>query len=138
MTAMSAGTLSVGLRATVTVTVSAADTAQALGSGSVPVFSTPRLVAIVEQAAVDALTGRLAPGETSVGTRIEISHLAATPVGQTVRAQAEITAVDGRRLRFAVVAWDAHEKIGEGTHDRVIVDEQRFLERLRRKSEGGG
>lgn len=128
-----AGTVSVGLRGTATLTVAAEHTARALGSGNVPVFSTPRLVALAEQAAVDALAGRLVPGQTTVGTRIEISHLAATPVGHTVRAEAEITAIEGRRIRFAVAAWDAQEKIGEGSHDRVIVDERRFIERVERK-----
>jgi fluoroacetyl-CoA thioesterase len=129
--------LSIGLRGTASLTVSAEDTAEALGSGNVPVFSTPRLVALVEQAAVNAISNRLAPGETSVGTRIEISHLAATPIGQEVRAEARLAVVDGRRMTFEVVAYDAREKIGEGTHDRVVIDEQRFLERVRRKSRGG-
>jgi predicted thioesterase len=129
--------LSIGLRGTALLIVSAEHTAEALGSGNVPVFGTPRLVALVEQAAVNAIGNRLAPGETSVGTRIEISHLAATPIGQEVRAEARLAVVDGRRMTFEVVAYDAQEKIAEGTHDRVVIDEQRFLGRVRRKSRGG-
>lgn len=130
------GRPAVGDRGSATLIVADEHTALALGSGFVPVFSTPRLVALCEAAAVDALGGRLAPGETSVGTRIEISHLAATPVGQRVRAEAQITAVDGRWVRFAVTAWDEREKIGEGSHDRIVVDERRFLERVSRKGRG--
>jgi predicted thioesterase len=130
---MAPGSLPVGSRGTASLVVAAEHTAQALGSGSVPVFSTPRLVALVEQAAIDAVKGWLAPGETSVGTRMEIAHLAATPIGEHVRAEATLAAVDGRRMTFEVAAYDAHEKIGEGRHERVVVDEQRFLERVRRK-----
>jgi predicted thioesterase len=130
---MAPGSLPVGSRGTASLVVAAEHTAQALGSGSVPVFSTPRLVALVEQAAIDAVKGWLAPGETSVGTRMEIAHLAATPIGEHVRAEATLAAVDGRRMTLEVAAYDAHEKIGEGRHERVVVDEQRFLERVRRK-----
>ncbi len=130
---MSTGDLSIGLRGTAEASVTAAHTAQALGSGNVPVFSTPMLVALVEQAAVNAIRSHLAPGETSVGTRIEISHVAATPVGQAVRAEATLTAVDGRTLLFDVVAFDAKEKIGEGRHTRGVVDERKFLARVEKK-----
>ncbi len=132
------GRPAIGLRGTATLTVTDEHTARALGSGHVPVFSTPRLVALCEAAAVNALEGRLDPGQTSVGTRIEISHLAATPVGHTVRAEAQITAIDGRWMRFSVAAWDAREKIGEGTHDRVVIDERRFMERVGRKGDATG
>ncbi len=133
MSDVSTGDLSIGLRGTAEASVTAAHTAQALGSGNVPVFSTPMLVALVEQAAVNAIRSHLAPGETSVGTRIEISHVAATPVGQAVRAEATLTAVDGRTLLFDVVAFDAKEKIGEGRHTRVVVDERKFLARVEKK-----
>jgi fluoroacetyl-CoA thioesterase len=126
--------LAIGVVGTAALVVAPEHTATAFGSGSVPVFSTPRLVALLERAAVAAVSGRLAPGETSVGTAIAIVHLAATPVGGTVRAEARLDGIDGRRLRFAVVAFDEHEKIGEGTHERVVVDEERFLERVARKA----
>jgi predicted thioesterase len=125
---------SAGLRGTATLKVLPEHTAQAFGSGSVPVFSTPRLVALMEEAAVNALAGRLEAGRTSVGRRIDISHLAATPVGQAVRAEAEIVSIDGRRIRFSVAAWDEAAKIGEGVHDRIVVDEQRFLDRIAHKA----
>jgi fluoroacetyl-CoA thioesterase len=119
-----------GLRGTAVLAVTDEHTAQAFQSGNVPVFSTPRLVALMEAAAVKAVVGHLAPGDTSVGVRVEISHLAATPVGESVRAEAELVQVDGRTLRFCVEAWDEHQKIGDGTHDRMVVNYQRFVERV--------
>jgi predicted thioesterase len=112
------------------------NTAQALGSGTVPVYATPALVALLEEAAVNALRPVLDAGKTSVGTRIDISHLAATPIGMAVSAQATLTAVDGRRLTFAVRADDEAELIAEGVHERVVVDEERFLARAREKGLG--
>jgi len=87
-------------------------------------------VALMEHAAVVALAGGLEPGETTVGTWIEIAHLAATPVGAAVRAEAELVAVEGRKLTFAVVAYDDRQKIGEARHQRVRVARDRFLEKL--------
>jgi fluoroacetyl-CoA thioesterase len=119
-----------GLRGTAVLVVAEEHTAQAFRSGNVPVFSTPRLVALMEAAAVEAIAEHLAPGDTSVGVRVETSHLAATPVGEPVRAEAELVQVDGRKLRFRVEAWDEHQKIGEGLHDRAVVNHQRFVERV--------
>jgi predicted thioesterase len=119
----------IGLRGTATMRVTPENTAQAWGSGEVPVFGTPSLVALLETAAVNAVAGRLEPGETTVGTWIEVSHLAASPVGVVVSAEAELTAVDDRKLTFSVVAHDHRQKIGEGQHHRVIVTRQRFLEK---------
>jgi predicted thioesterase len=107
--------------------------AEAWGSGAVPVFATPSLVGLMETAAMEALRGRLPDGHTTVGTRIDVSHLAATPLGDEVRADATLTAVDGRRLTFEVVAHDSSQKIGEGRHERVIVSRDRFLARLGRR-----
>ncbi len=126
--------LTIGLTGTASLTVSDEHTAAALGSGNVPVFSTPRLVALVEEAAVNALRGHLEAGQTSVGTWIDLAHLAATPIGGAVRAEARLVAVNGRELTFDVIAFDETEKIGEGRHRRAIVDEQRFLERVGKKS----
>jgi predicted thioesterase len=120
----------VGLRGQVAARVTADQTAAALGSGDVPAFGTPALVALVEAAAVNALTGRLAPEETTVGIWLEVAHLAATPVGAEVRAEAELVAIEGRTLIFAVVAHDAAGKIGEGRHRRVMVSRDRFLVKL--------
>jgi len=124
--------LPVGLRAVVESTVTGADTASALGSGDVPVLGTPRLLALAEAATVAALAGRLADGQTSVGARVELEHLAATPVGGTLRVSAELVAVDGKVLRFDVHATDGGgAAIGRGTVSRVVVDRERFLRRLR-------
>ena len=110
--------------------------ASAFGSGSwkVDVYATPAMIALMEQAAVNAVDHLLAPGQSSVGTRVDIQHLAATPPGLEVRAWAELTAVDGRRLTFKVEAYDTAEKIGSGTHERMVVDVQRLLDRARAKA----
>lgn len=108
--------------------------APGIGSGTVPVLATPALVALMEQAAVRALEGRLPAGQTSVGVRIDIRHLAATPIGMGVRARARLVAAEGRRLTFQIEAWDDAEKVGEAIHERVVVDAERFMERVRAKS----
>ncbi len=113
--------------------VTAALTARQMGSGSLEVYATPALAALMEAAAVAALDPLLQPGQTSVGTTLEVRHLAATPPGMVVRARAEVTAVDGRRVTFAIQAWDERELIGEGVHTRVVVDTERFLSRLEAK-----
>jgi predicted thioesterase len=123
----------IGLIGEVQHLVIEADTAERWGSGLAPVFSTPALVGLMESAAVKALEGTIAAGQTSVGTRIDVHHLAATPVGMTVRARAELIGVDGRKLTFKVQAWDEVELIGEADHERFIVDEARFLARVKEK-----
>jgi len=120
-----------GLRATVSLTVSDADTAIALGSGDVPVLGTPRVVALCEQATCAALAGHLDPGRTTVGTRVELDHLAATAVGRTVHAEAVLVEVDGPRLRFYVRAHDGDTDLAVGSVRRVAVDVERFLGKLR-------
>jgi len=119
--------LTVGLRGQAATQVTADKTADALGSGDLPVFGTPALVALMEQAAVNAVAGHLEPTETTVGTAIEVTHLAATPVGLAVRAEAELTGVGGRKLTFLVEAYDTREKIGHAQHQRIIVSRDRFL-----------
>lgn len=120
-----------GLHAVVVHTVTALDTATAVGSGDVPVLGTPRLLALAEAATVAALRGRLPDGRTSVGTRVELDHLAATAVGGTVTVRAELTAVHGRALRFTVVATDdADTVVGRATVVRAVIDRERFLSRL--------
>jgi len=115
--------------------VAEADTAERWGSGLVPVFGTPALVGLMEGAAVQALAAHLPPGQTSVGGRIDLRHLAPTPVGMHVHARAELLEVEGRRLVFRVEAWDEVEKIGEAAHERFIVDEERFAAKARAKRE---
>ena len=119
-----------GLRGRATMRVDHDKTAEAWGSGDVPVYGTPSLVALLETAAVNAVAGKLGPGETTVGTWLEVSHLAATPVGANVSAEAELVKIDGRKLTFTVVAHDPRTKIGEGRHQRMIVQRERFLAKV--------
>ncbi|MFP4513806.1 MAG: thioesterase family protein [Acidimicrobiales bacterium] len=119
-----------GSSATVELTVSEPDTAIAMLSGSVPVLATPRLIALFEEAAMAAIDGQLAPTETSVGMRVQIDHLAPTEVGGVVTAEATLDKVEGRRLVFTVSARDARGLIGAGKVTRVIVDVDRFLDKL--------
>jgi fluoroacetyl-CoA thioesterase len=114
-------------------TVTDNDTASRWGSGLVPVFSTPALVGLMEGAAVKALSEHLSPGQTTVGARIDVRHLAATPVGMKVHSKAELTAVQGRKLIFKIQAWDELELIGEADHERFIVDEEKFIGRVKAK-----
>ncbi len=122
--------LAPGLTATVLLTVTDADTAQALGSGDVPVLATPRVVALVEAATVAATARALSPGQTTVGVRVELDHLAPTPVGRVVSAKATLSATDERRLTFEVIVHDGETIAAQGIVRRVLVDRQRFLERL--------
>jgi fluoroacetyl-CoA thioesterase len=126
-------TLQPGLTGTASITVTADLTAAALGSGNVDVYSTPALIALIEAAAINALAGHLGDGQTSVGTALNVKHLAATPVGMNVIATATLTAVDGRRLVFDISASDEVELIGRGTHERFIVDQARFEQCVRDK-----
>ncbi len=103
------------------------------GSGLVPAFATPAMIALMENASVAAIQKHLPVGQTSVGIEVSIKHLAATPVGLRVRARSEVITVDGRRVSFKVEAWDEREKIGEGIHTRAIVDDARFKERILQK-----
>ena len=119
-----------GLSAELELTVTEDDTASKWGSGLVPVFSTPALVGLMESTAVKALSGYLAPGQTTVGGHIDVHHLAATPVGMKVHAKAELTAVDGRKLTFKIQAWDELELIGEADHERFVIDEAKFVAKV--------
>ena len=109
-------------------------TAAYMASGLVASFATPALVALMENAAFNAVKAFLAEGQTTVGTEVNIKHLAATPVGMTVRARAELLEHDGRKLVFKVEAWDDVDKIGQGTHTRFIVDVERFQQRFAQKA----
>ncbi len=124
-----------GLSAELEHTVTDADTASRWGSGGLPVFSTPALVGLMESAAVAALTGHLSPGQTTVGGHIDVRHLAATPVGVTVRARAELIAIEGRKLVFKIQAWDEVELIGEADHDRFVIDEAKFMAKVAAKNQ---
>lgn len=95
-----------------------------------PVFATPMMLLIMENAALNAVRSYLDAGESAVGTAVDIRHTAATPVGQRVTAEAEVTCVEGRRITFAVVAHDEIEEIGRGTHERMVIDLDRLTQRL--------
>jgi predicted thioesterase len=120
-----------GLAAEVAVAVTKDDTAIALGSGEVPLLGTPRVVALVEEAAMKALEGQLPAGTTSVGMRVQLDHLAPTAVGHKVRAEATLKDIEGRRLTFAVSVRDERGLVAAGKVTRVIVDVDRFMEKAR-------
>ena len=119
--------LEVGLESTVEQSVSEDMTAQALGSGEVPVLGTPALVALVERAAVEALSGRLGEGETSVGAAIELRHIAPTPVGEPVMATVRLASIDDRTLDFEIEVLDRAGTVARGRHRRVVVDRDSFV-----------
>lgn len=121
--------ITVGMTGCVSTSVEREDTALEVGSGSLLVYATPCMVALMEGAACEALAGALSEDQTTVGIELNISHLAATPVGMDVRAEAEVTAVDGKIITFCVTAYDEAGKIGEGTHKRAIITSQRFLDK---------
>ena len=119
----------VGTKAEVATLVETADTALEVGSGSLRVYATPCMAALMEGAACEALEGFLSEDQTTVGIELNLKHVAATPVGMEVRAEAEITAVEGKIITFAITAYDEAGKIGEGEHKRAIVNSQKFLDK---------
>lgn len=119
----------IGTKGIARTTVERTDTALEVGSGSLLVYATPCMVALMEGAACEAINDILTDEKTSVGTYLQINHLSATPVGLEVWAEAELTEVDGNMLTFTVTAFDETGKIGEGTHKRVIVSTQKFLDK---------
>jgi fluoroacetyl-CoA thioesterase len=125
-----------GRTGTASLRVEERHTAMAVGSGSEPVFATPMMAALLEAAAVNCLADGLPSTETTLGVHLELDHIAATPVGHDVIATAELTAVDGRKLTFRAEIRDESEMIGRGTHVRVVVDRQKFAEKLQLKLKG--
>ena len=121
--------ITIGLKGEARTMAEREDTAMEVGSGSLLVYATPCMVALMEGAACDAIAEQLPEDKTSVGTSLEISHISATPVGLEVWAEAEVTAVEGSTVTFQVTAYDDAGKIGEGVHKRVIVSTQRFLDK---------
>ena len=123
-----------GARGTFTLRVTPAHLANTFKDAMLPeVFATPMMVAIMENAALNAIRGYLDPGESAVGTAVDVRHLAATPVGHLVTAEAEVTGVEGRRVMFKVTARDEAEEIGSGTHERAVIDRARLDARLAKK-----
>jgi fluoroacetyl-CoA thioesterase len=122
--------LAVGMRGEATLVVGATETAMAFGAGGVRVLGTPVIIGLMENAAWRLVQPELNEGETTVGTLVNVRHLAATPVGDTVVASAELVEIDGRRLVFRVSARDSRQLIGEGIHERARILLDRFLARL--------
>lgn len=121
--------ITVGMKGEASTLVEREDTAKEVGSGSLLVYATPCMVALMEGAACEAIAPALDEAQTSVGTALNIEHISATPVGLDVRAEAEVTAVEGKVLTFSVKAFDESGEIGRGTHKRVIVNAQKFLDK---------
>ena len=121
--------ITVGMKAEVCTLVEREDTAKEVGSGDLLVYATPSQAALMEGAACEAIAGALPDTQTTVGTLLSIEHTAATPVGLEVRAEAEVTAVEGKVITFSLRAFDEAGEIGSGSHKRVIVNSQKFLDK---------
>lgn len=125
--------LTAGLKGTAETVVSQENTAKKMGSGTLDVFATPSMVALMEEAAWKCVADALEPGMGTVGTSMQIRHVAATPLGMRVTAECELTEVDGRRLVFSVQAYDEAGVIGTGTHERFIIAEEKFMAKTESK-----
>lgn len=124
-----------GIRGESQIQVNDSNTAIAYGSGEIPVFATPAMVGLMENAAYKSLEAVLPPGCSTVGTNVQVSHVAATPVGMKVTAKSELVEVGGKRLEFKVEAYDEKGLIGEGTHQRYIIEVAKFLSKTMEKTE---
>lgn len=124
--------LTTGIKFTITKKVEKSDTAAVYGSGLLDVFSTPAMIALMEQTAMKAVEACLNEGEGTVGTGVNIKHLKVTPVGKEVTCTATLTGVEGNRLQFSVEASDEEGKIGEGTHERFVINNERFMARIKK------
>ena len=128
--------IEVGMSFTAAAVVDKTNLASTVGSGSIDVFATPMMIALMESAASACIAGCLEPGQSSVGTKIDVSHTAATVAGMKVTATATVTAVDRRRVDFKVTAHDDCGEIGSGTHTRFIIDVNKFMEKAQTKNIG--
>jgi predicted thioesterase len=133
---MNLSALTASLKGTATLIVGEEHTAPRIGSGRVHVLATPVMINLMEAAALAAVEHLLPDGCQSLGTRLDIGHYAATPVGMRLTATAQVTAVEGRTVTFRVEAHDERERVGDGTHARVVVNVARFDERVQRKLKG--
>jgi fluoroacetyl-CoA thioesterase len=131
---MPASGLKPGLKGSAQLTVGAQHTAPHVGSGLVPVLATPVMVNLMEAAALKAVEGLLPEGHQTVGTHLDVRHYAATPVGMRIAAHAEVVKVEGRTLTFRVRAEDEREQIGDGSHERIIINLARFDKRVQEKA----
>ena len=128
--------IEIGLKGRAETIVTTENAATAIGSGLVPVFATPHMVALMENAAYTSLTPHLNEGEGSVGTHLDVAHSAATPVGMKVWAESVVTCVEGRKVTFQVRAFDERGEIGSGSHERFIINGEKFLAKAQSKLEG--
>lgn len=126
--------MEIGIRGKQTVTVSEANTARAMGSGTMDVFATPAMIALMEKTAWMSVADVVDEGCVTVGIRVEVSHDAPTPVGGAVTCESELVKIDGRRLCFEVRAYDERGVVGKGTHERFIVNEEKFLQNARSRT----
>ena len=126
--------LTLGLKGSAELVIGEQHTAPKVGSGRVHVLATPVMINLIEAAALAAFEHLLPPGQQSLGTHLDVRHIAATPVGMRVSAEAELIKIEGRLLTFRVSAADAVELIGDGTHERVIVTLERFDRRVQKKA----
>lgn len=127
--------LEAGIRLTKKETVTENNTAASLGSGMLPVYATPAMILLIESTAAEAVAAQLDEGMTTVGTRLDIQHLAATPLGMEVRCECELIEVDRRRLVFKAEVYDECELIGKGTHERFIVASEKFMSKANAKGQ---
>jgi len=132
-------TIPIGTRGSFSLVVAHEHLANRFKDATLPaVLATPVMIMMMENAALNAIKPYFEPGESAVGTRVDVEHLAATPVGHRVAAFAEVIDVDGRQIRFRVNAMDGTEEVGRGTHGRVVIDLAKFAERLAAQSARGG
>lgn len=125
--------IEVGMKGRQETVVCESNTAAAVGSGLVPVFATPFMIALMEGAAANTVLPYLNADEGTVGTHLNVSHSAATPIGMKVWAEATVTAVEGKKISFDVVAFDESGEIGRGTHERFIIKPEKFLQKVQAK-----
>ncbi len=128
--------LNIGIKRTETVTVCDENTAKSVGSGFLPVFATPAMAALMEKTAALAVQDQLGEGEGTVGISLNIRHLAATPIGMTVTCEAELIEIDRKRLVFSLKVTDGVDVIGDGTHERFIINNEKFLAKANAKNNG--
>ena len=125
--------LETGIKGHCTEKVTKENTASALGSGALDVYATPAMVALMENTAMKSVAGELDAGMTTVGTKLDIAHTSASPIGSTITCESELTGIDRRRLVFRVTAYDDAGEIGSGIHERFIVDTAKFTEKTQAK-----
>ena len=123
-----------GIKNKMEIVVTEDRTAKAMGSGELPVFATPAMIALVEETCWKSVADELESGQGTVGTMLDVRHVSATPVGMKVWCESELVGVDGRKLTFSVKVFDEAGLVGEGTHERVIIDNKRFLEKAAAKT----